>query len=60
MNRVIGATKKKAISLIDKINEWHHDQQPHPENEIVNDLITLGDFCKGLFPWQLPDQKSNV
>jgi hypothetical protein len=39
MNRFIGATKKKAISLIDKINEWHHVQQPHPENEIVNDLI---------------------
>jgi hypothetical protein len=51
MNRVIGATKKKAISLIDKINEWHHDQQPHPENEIVNDLANnFGGFLQRTFP----------
>lgn len=50
MNRVIGATKKKAISLIDKINEWHNDQQPHPENEIVNDNNNFGGFLQRTFP----------
>ncbi len=58
LNKIIGASKKKARKLIDKINEWHHVQKSNEnsENETA-DFITFEDFNDGIFPWQLSDKK---
>ena len=64
--RLRNAAKKRAAKLIKKLNNWKlkavvknsEDDSEH-EGEIDDDTeyITLDDFLKGLFPWQLSEEK---
>lgn len=61
--RLRNAAKKKADKLIRKLNDWHvkcrKEEEPSISegDEEINDYITMDDFLKGLFPWQLSGDK---
>lgn len=62
--RLRNAAKKRAAKLIKKLNNWkakadiHSEEDSEDDGEIDdNEYITMDDFLKGLFPWQLSDEK---
>ena len=64
--RLRNAAKKRAAKLIKKLNDWkskadikNSEEDSENEGEIDDDteFITLDDFLKGLFPWQLSEGK---
>jgi hypothetical protein len=48
---------KKAFKVIDKINIWHG--QKFGEEEGLPVLVSMDEFLKGIFTWQLPNNKDN-
>lgn len=52
-----GTMSKKAFKVIDKINIWHG--QTFSEEEGLPVLVSMDEFLKGIFTWQLPNNKGN-
>lgn len=52
-----GTMSKKAFKVIDKINIWHG--QTFGEEEGLPVLVSMDEFLKEIFPWQLPNNKGN-
>ncbi|EFX67740.1 hypothetical protein DAPPUDRAFT_261132 [Daphnia pulex] len=49
--------KKKESKVIDKINIWHGQTFGEEEGLLV--LVSMDEFLKGIFRWQLPNNKES-